>query len=89
MKFLVDAHLSPKIAVLLSSRGYDAIHTSALAGGNETSDEEITRISLAEKRIVISKDNDFYYSQILFNKPYKLVLLRTGNLPAKSTIALF
>ena len=88
MKFLIDTHLSPKIAALLSSKGHDALHISSLPQKNETGDNEITRISLAEKRIVISKDNDFYYSQILFNKPYKLVLLRTGNLLAKETTSL-
>jgi len=89
MKFLVAAHLPKKNTVILASKGHPAIHTSSLPEKNETGDSEIIRLSLAENRIVISKDNDFYYSQILFNKPYKLVFLRTGNLLAKETIALF
>jgi predicted nuclease of predicted toxin-antitoxin system len=49
MKFLVDAQLSKSLAYFLNSRGFDAIHTSELAEGNDTDDLIINRISLEEE----------------------------------------
>ncbi len=62
MKFIVDAQLPKSLARFLSERGFDAIHTLDLPGKNATDDREINRLSLEEKRIVISKDSDFYDS---------------------------
>jgi predicted nuclease of predicted toxin-antitoxin system len=62
MKFIVDAHLPKALAFLLREKVYDAVHTTELPGGNDTTDAEINRLSLAENRIVISKDADFYDS---------------------------
>lgn len=78
MKFLVDAHLPKSIC------GYfincDCIHTSDLETGNITKDTAINTLSLNEKRIVITKDTDFYYSYIISHRPYKLVLVKLGNM---------
>jgi len=60
MKFIVDAHLPKSLAYFLREKGFDAVHTSELPDGNDTTDAEINRLSLAENRIVISKDADFY-----------------------------
>ncbi len=79
MKFIVDAHLPFYWKEKLVENGHDAIHTSELPDQNRTNDFEITRISLEEKRIVITKDSDFLDSFLLHHKPYKLVLVRTGN----------
>ncbi len=89
MKFIVDAQLPPSLAKLLQEKGYDAIHTMDLPNQNDTPDEEINQLSLAQERIVITKDSDFYYSFNLHQKPYKLLLVRTGNKRVKDLKDLF
>ena len=59
MKFIVDAHFPKRLATWLINHGEDAIHTSDLPEKNNTSDKTIIQIAEKEKRIVISKDNDF------------------------------
>ena len=80
MKFLVDAQLPIRIARFLQNAGYDTIHTKNLLRQNATSDTEINLLSLSEQRIVITKDKDFLDSFILTKKPYKLLLITTGNI---------
>ena len=80
MKLLVDAHLPRALCAILIERGHDAIHTSDLPTGNTTPDEQLNDVSVAEDRIVISKDTDFFYSHVLRGRPRKLLLLRTGNM---------
>lgn len=89
MKFLVDAHLPSALCALLRQHGLDAIHTRELPAQNATSDEAINRLSMEEKRIVVTKDTDFYYSHLLHGKPFKLVLIRTGNLGKAGLLSLF
>ena len=59
---------------------HDCIHTIDLKEGNFTKDSTINEISIKEKRVVITKDTDFYYSYIASQKPYKLVLVKLGNM---------
>ena len=80
IKFLIDAQLPPSLAIVLKEKGFDAIHTLSLPNKNLTTDEEICQISLTESRVVITKDSDFYHSFILKNKPYKLLMIKAGNL---------
>ncbi len=89
MKFLIDAHLPYSLCALCAERGHDAIHTLDLPLKNATSDEAINKISLAEQRVVISKDSDFFYSHVLQQRPWKLLLVRTGNISTRDLIALF
>lgn len=89
MKFLVDAQLSKSLAYFLNSRGFDAIHTSELAEGNDTDDLIINRISLEEERIVISKDEDFYDSFQRVKEPYKLLHIKTGNIKNTDLLEIF
>ena len=70
MKFLIDAQLPKRLALLLTNLGYDVIHTLDLPNKNSTSDIEINRISVAEKWIVISKDRDFFDSILLYQEPF-------------------
>jgi predicted nuclease of predicted toxin-antitoxin system len=42
-----------------------------------------------EQRVVISKETDFYYSHLLQQRPYKLVLVRTGNIRTRECEELF
>ena len=89
MKFIVDAQLPKSLAYLLREKGFDVVHTSELPDGNETTDAEINRISLAESRIVISKDADFYDSFTAKKEPYKLLQVKTGNIRNSKLIELF
>lgn len=56
-KFLLDAHISPLVAEMLSQQGIEA---RAIAGSDlaDASDEEILRIAAEEGRIVITYDTD-------------------------------
>lgn len=89
MKFLVDAHLPRHLSFLLQHHGYDAVHTLDLTNGNRTSDPQINDISEQEQRIVITKDADFVNSFLLTKKPYKLLLISTGNITNKELSELF
>lgn len=65
MKFLVDAHLPRSLCNVLAAQGHDAIHTMNLPDGNDTKDSVINHVSLADGRVVITKDTDFYCSHLL------------------------
>ncbi len=78
MKFLIDAHLP--VALCEYFADYDCVHTSILEAGNLTKDSFINDLSIKEKRAVITKDTDFFYSFNTTGKPYKLVLVRLGNM---------
>ena len=89
MKFLLDAHLPPGLAGVLQAAGHDVLHTRQLPAQNLTTDHAINLLSAQEKRVVISKDTDFYYSHLLRQEPYKLLLLRTGNIGVRELKELF
>jgi len=89
LKFLVDAHLPKKLALLISWKGYDALHTLDLPNKNRTKDSEINQFSLNEKRVVISKDLDFIESLLISNKPYKLLYISAGNITNKALLDIF
>lgn len=79
MKFLIDAQLPPSLKRIFIDNGYDCIHTLDITSGNETTDEIINKISIDEKRILITKDSDFYRSFIIKKEPFKLILVKLGN----------
>lgn len=89
MKFLVDAHLPPGLCDLLRSAGHEAVHTSQLSAQNRTTDELLNAQSIAEQRVVVTKDADFFHSHLLHGKPWKLLLVRTGNIRTRELKALF
>jgi predicted nuclease of predicted toxin-antitoxin system len=89
MKFLVDAHLPPGLCALLQAAGHDAIHTTRLPAQNKTTDQVINELSVTDTRVVISKDTDFYYSHVLHGRPWKLLLVRTGNIRSRDLKELF
>lgn len=80
MNFLVDAHLPPARCGRLRAAGQDARHTGELAERNRTSDGVLNELSVRERRVVITKDADFYHSYLFHGEPWKLLLIRTGNL---------
>jgi predicted nuclease of predicted toxin-antitoxin system len=89
MKFLIDAHLPRYLSLLLQHYGYDAVHTLDLIDGNRTSDSQINTLSEREQRIVITKDADFVNSFLISKRPYKLLLISTGNITNKELKELF
>ncbi len=89
MNFLVDAHVPPSLCKLLQIAGHDAIHTINLPAQNQTVDETLNKLSLEHRRVLITKDSDFYHSHLLHGKPWKLLLVRTGNIRKNDLIALF
>ena len=89
MKFIVDAHLPVKLVKWLNDKGFNAIHTTNLPNQNFTDDIIIIKLSVNEKRIVISKDKDFLEYFLLKGEPYKLLIITTGNIVNKELIKLF
>ncbi len=81
MKFIIDAHLPKSIAAFFNE--HDVLHTSELENGNRTKDKLINSLSVLEDRILITKDNDFYYSYVAAKKPVKLLLVKFGNMQLK------
>jgi len=59
--------------------GYDCRHTINLPAADRTQDGRITRLSMAEQRVVIAKDADFVNSFLLHGQPHKLLRASTGN----------
>jgi predicted nuclease of predicted toxin-antitoxin system len=64
----------------LRDAGHDTIHTLDLPDRNRTTDAEIDELSIRDRRVVITKDTDFVNSFLLFGRPYKLLLVTTGNI---------
>ena len=89
MKFIVDAQLRKSLSDLLNYRGFDSLHTLELQDKNSTSDKVITEIAIDQKRIVITKDNDFLESFLLNSKPEKLIVVRTVNIPNSVLLKIF
>lgn len=81
LKFFIDAHLPQALVSFFSE--HDVVHSTELPEGNLTSDKTINALSIAEQRIVITKDSDFYYSYLAVKEPYKLVLVKLGNMRLK------
>lgn len=89
MKFLVDAQLPRRIAHYLRVEGHDALYTLDLPKSNRTTDTEINMISEREQRVVVTKDADFVTTFHLSAKPYKLLLISTGNINNAALESLF
>jgi predicted nuclease of predicted toxin-antitoxin system len=90
LRMLVDAQLPKRLAHFLAFHaGYDCVHTLDLSAANRTQDGAITRLSMEEERIVISKDADFVNSFLLHGQPYKLLLVSTGNISTNDLLELF
>jgi predicted nuclease of predicted toxin-antitoxin system len=80
MKFVVDAQLPRRIALMLRDHAHDAVHTLDLPEANRTTDSAILDLADREERVVITKDADFVNSFLLSGRPEKLLLISTGNI---------
>jgi predicted nuclease of predicted toxin-antitoxin system len=79
LKFIVDTQLPPLLAEVLKSKGYDIIHTTNFSKGHLLNDSEIRTIAVEEKRIIITKDKDFFDYYLLKGAPPKILLIEIGN----------
>ncbi len=75
MRFIVDAQLPKSLSDFLKWKGFDSVHTLELPDKNNTKDEWINKLSISEKRIVITKDIDFLESFLIKSEPKKLILI--------------
>jgi predicted nuclease of predicted toxin-antitoxin system len=73
---------------MMQAKHIDVVHTLDLPQGNKTKDSDLNKISLDEQRIVVTKDNDFVNSFYVYKRPYKLLLITTGNITNKDLQAL-
>lgn len=80
MNFLIDAQLPRRMVGWLSDAGCDALHTLDLPDGNRTSDFLIIDSAEREDRVVITKNADFVNEHLLHGRPWKLLLIATGNI---------
>lgn len=88
MDYLIDAQLPKFLCDILNKKGYNAIHVISMANGDESTDKEIADLAHSEKRIVITKDVDFYYSYMTSGLPEKLLLITTGNIKNRALFTL-
>jgi predicted nuclease of predicted toxin-antitoxin system len=89
MRFLIDAHLPPSLRSIFKEAGHDAVHTLDLPEKNASRDRLLNEVSMSEKRVVITKDTDFYYSHLLQGRPWKVIMVRTGNMSLRATREMF
>ena len=82
-------HLPRRLCGLLRQRGHDVLHTLDLPAGNATKDRDINQLSADDQRIVVSKDTDFFYSHLLQGRPWKLLLVKTGNISTHDLCTMF
>lgn len=89
MKFILDAHIPPSLQPFLVGKGFDTSHTKDLPLQNATDDLEIIKVSMQEKRVVVTKDSDFFDTFLLKKEPYKILFIQTGNISTKDLKSVF
>ena len=80
LRFMVDTQLPPSLAEYFRRRGFDATHVVDYPYGALTQDDEIISIATNEKRIVVTKDFDFFNYFLLKDYPPAILLLQLGNI---------
>jgi len=66
-----------------------SIHSTCRRKTRRATTLTINRRSLAEQRVVVTKDTDFFYAHLLSGRPWKLLLVRTGNISPQELRELF
>ena len=79
LRFIVDTQLPAALASHLSRQGLDAIHTTFYPEGHLLKDREIREKAIAEDRIIVTKDSDFFDFFFVKGPPPKILLLKVGN----------
>jgi predicted nuclease of predicted toxin-antitoxin system len=76
LKFLLDVHISNRIAAKLRENGHDVVRVADI--DREMQDHQIMSLAAAEQRIVITEDSDF--SELIFahdiQPPAALIYIR-------------
>jgi len=80
MNFLIDANLPRRLVQFFHERGHQATHTIELPDGNAAGDTALLDYSDEHNCVITTKDSDFSTSFWLKNRPYKLLLISTGNI---------
>ena len=88
MRFLVDNQLPAALARFLESVGHDAKHVLDL-GLEDSSDKKIWNLATAEKRVVITKDEDFLRFSNQAGSSGSLIWVRMGNCRKKTLLEAF
>jgi predicted nuclease of predicted toxin-antitoxin system len=85
VKFLVDNQLPRELARWLNEHGHDAVHVLDRSQG-QADDRQIWSETIAEGRIVVSKDEDFFILATRPNDTGRLLWLRIGNCRTQSLL---
>jgi predicted nuclease of predicted toxin-antitoxin system len=80
LRFIVDTQLPPSLAEFFRRRNLDATHVTDYPSGALTADIEIITIAKNEKRIIVTKDSDFWDYYLLRGYPPSVLLLQLGNI---------
>jgi len=80
LRFIVDTQLPPSLSDFFKRKDFDATHVIDYPLGALTTDNEIISIAKEEKRIVVTKDFDFFDYFLLKNYPPTILLLQLGNI---------
>lgn len=88
MKFLCDVHIPYALISFLKKKYCNAYHVNDVLS-DRASDFKIASYADDNDCIVITKDEDFKKSFILFNTPKKLVKINAGNSSTKQMLYLF
>jgi len=60
LRLIVDTQLLPLLAEFFRRKGFDATHVVDYPSGASMQDDEIISVAIAENRIIVSKDIDFF-----------------------------
>jgi len=88
VKFLVDNQLPPALAQYFRKRGFDCQHVLDV-GLSKALDVEICRYAEAQERIIVSKDEDFFYLASHSKSKVRLLWVRLVNCRTAALLAAF
>ena len=88
MKFIVDNQLPVALAQYLRDLGFDCQHVLE-AGLGDAIDSDICRHAELQERIIISKDEDFFYFAKQRHAKIKVIWVRIGNCRTSALLAAF
>ena len=88
MKFIVDNQLPIALAQYLRKRGFDCEHVLE-AGLGDARDSDICRHAELHERVIISKDEDFFYLAKKRDAKIKVIWVRLGNCRTATLLAAF
>jgi predicted nuclease of predicted toxin-antitoxin system len=88
VKFLVDNQLPTVLAQYLRKCGFDCQHVLEVGLGDAL-DSDICRYAELQGRIIISKDEDFFYFAKQREAKIKVIWVRLGNCRTPALLAAF